>query len=183
MNGTWSITNFLECMKEESSIPGQKERKGTKKASSGQISNWVLRYQAWISWFTTFLHDRRDRSPSRKRSRQAIRVRVDVVVLRRLSFSEASLVLSYWRMGMLKRNCGRRFSSGMTHRCLNSIIIYLFIYLFIWSTPPSSQQKAIIKGYYYYGDCAGQVNAPSRFTLRRVFVATTKARKKLNKIH
>ena len=23
---------------------------------------------------------------------------------------------------------------------------YLFIYLFIWSTPPSSQQKAIIKG-------------------------------------
>ena len=69
MDGTWTMTIFLECMKEESSIPGQSERKGTKKASSGQIWSWLLRYQAWISWFTTFLHYRWDQSPCRKKKR------------------------------------------------------------------------------------------------------------------
>ena len=79
-------------------VPKNALQKRTKKAGSDHISSHLLRYQAWIWWSTTLLHDRWDGSRlEKKKSSDCLcqRVRADAVVFARLSFSEASLALSW----------------------------------------------------------------------------------------
>ena len=110
--------------------------KRTKKAGSDQISSHLLRYEAWIWWSTTFLHDRRDRSRASRKKKLSDclcqRVRADAVVLARLSFSEASLASA------------ANENAETTWR----------LSLFVW--------RGGMGAWTPFGDCARQVNALSR---------------------
>ena len=126
-------------------VPKNGLPKRTKKAGSDQISSHLLRYQAWIWWSTTFLHDRWDRSRA-SRKKKVVRLSVSESSCGRSGFSEVVFLRSFFglelRMRMLKRHEGCHFLSGVGAWPMGA-----------W-TP--------------YGDCARQVNALSRrFPLRR----------------
>ena len=111
------------------------------------IKSPAIRYQAWIWWSTTFLHDRWDRSRARaSRKKKVVRLAVLESSCGRSGFSEVVFLRSFFglelRMRMLKRHEGCHFSSGVGAWPMGA-----------W-TP--------------HGDCARQVNALSRrFPLRR----------------